>query len=97
MKNRLILAVAISSLTVLAACSKGPEGKKYVCADKTEFYLATEGVKAVLNFAGEDHDLKQVPTASGSRYVNAEFMFFSKGGEAMLGEGETLHKQCVRQ
>ncbi len=74
----------------------GDEGRLYASADgKTKFRILSEDLKEeTLNFRDENsgviYEMKQVNSASGSKYedANGNFIWF-KGKEFTFGKGET--------
>ncbi|MCE0556962.1 MULTISPECIES: MliC family protein [unclassified Motilimonas] len=98
MKSIMLAVTGVLAVATLSACSKAPAGDKYVCQDKVEFYIDINDDKtATLYFKGKEEALTSVPAGSGAKYVSDEHMFWSHQNEAMLGEGQNLHKQCLKQ
>ncbi|MFO6423510.1 MliC family protein [Motilimonas sp. KMU-193] len=93
----LVLAAGIVALFGLSACSKGPQGDKYVCQGNVEFYVDVKQDKATLYIHGDAKELTSVPAGSGAKFVSDEHMFWSHQNTAMLGEGQNLHKECKKQ
>ncbi|MCE2595283.1 MliC family protein [Motilimonas cestriensis] len=98
MKSIMLAVTGVLAVAALSACSKAPAGDKYVCQDKVEFYIDINSDKtATLHFNGANKTLASVPAGSGEKYVSDEHMFWAHQNEAMLGEGQNLHKQCIKQ
>ncbi len=92
----LMMATGVVALVALSACSKGPQGDKYVCQGGVEFYVDIKQDKATLYLNGEAKELTSVPAGSGAKFVSDEHMFWSHQNTAMLGEGQNLHKECKK-
>lgn len=66
----------------------------YQCSDGYNFIARIEGEGAWLFLPDETVRLPHVPSASGSKYREGQTTFWSKGDEASIGAGATIHRGC---
>ncbi len=66
----------------------------YECPDDYSFVARTEDSKVWLFLPGKTIDLPRVTAASGVRYTDGDILFWSKGSEAMLEDGNSRHTGC---
>jgi membrane-bound inhibitor of C-type lysozyme len=58
------------------------------------FDVRLEGELAWLTVAEQTLVLRRQPSASGARYGDGRWTYFSKGGNALLEGPETVHRDC---
>jgi membrane-bound inhibitor of C-type lysozyme len=77
-------AIVIIALIALTACNKQPVTNNYVCDNATAKLDIISNKQAKLSFYDHDYILNHEVSASGSKYINQEVLFWSKGEQAML-------------
>ena len=66
----------------------------YECPDDFSFVARTETDKAWLFLPGTTLDLAQVQSASGTKYTNGSYTFWSKNNEAVIESEKIKHTGC---
>ena len=66
----------------------------YECPDDFSFVARTETDKAWLFLPGTTLDLVQVQSASGTKYTNGSYTFWSKNNEAVIESEKIKHTGC---
>ncbi len=74
----------IIALIVLTACNKQPSINNYICDNAPAKLDIISNKQAKLSFYNHDYILNHEVSASGSKYINQEVLFWSKGEQAML-------------
>ncbi len=74
----------IIALIVLTACNKQPSINNYICNSAPAKLDIISNKQAKLSFYDHDYMLNHEVSASGSKYINQEVLFWSKGEQAML-------------
>ncbi|WP_407070242.1 MliC family protein [Pseudoalteromonas sp. SK18] len=74
----------IIALIVLTACNKQPSINNYICDNAPAKLDIISNKQAKLSFYDHDYMLNHEVSASGSKYINQEVLFWSKGEQAML-------------
>ncbi len=74
----------IIALIVLIACNKQPSINNYICNSAPAKLDIISNKQAKLSFYDHDYMLNHEVSASGSKYINQEVLFWSKGEQAML-------------
>ncbi len=77
-------AIVIIALIALTACNKQPVTNNYVCDNALAKLDIISNKQAKLSFYDHDYILNHEVSASGSKYINQEVLFWSKGEQAML-------------
>ena len=66
----------------------------YECPDDFSFVARTETDKAWIFLPGTTLDLVQVQSASGTKYTNGSYTFWSKNNEAVIESEKIKHTGC---
>ena len=74
----------IIALIVLTACNKQPSINNYICDNAPAKLDIISNKQAKLSFYDHNYILNHEVSASGSKYINQEVLFWSKGEQAML-------------
>ena len=77
-------AIVIIALIALTACNKQPVTNNYVCDNAPAKLDIIRNEQAKQSFYDHDYILNHEVSASGSKYINQEVLFWSKGEQAML-------------
>ena len=86
---------------VMAGCITSPAAEqdwRYLCEDGYEFTITYNRDRDAVRFRDGDLDLELelIESASGSRYTDGSFVFWSKGLSSFLRrDGDTLHTDCI--
>ena len=74
-----------------------PAGEVFVfdCASDFRFTVQLDSSRAWLYLPSDTVMLRQSVSASGARYENEQYLFWSKGGSAMLKTGEESFTDCA--
>jgi membrane-bound inhibitor of C-type lysozyme len=94
-------ALPLCVLLWLSGCITHPDAKQrlaYVCPDGYQFTVVYSGSRGSVRFedAQRKLNLDRVEAASGERYTDGNFVFWSRGLEALIQENDkTLHKDCT--
>ena len=98
--NRALL-FTLPVIATLAGCVTAPDAERrwqYVCPDGYEFVvdIAGNGNSLVFTDAEQELKLELKETASGTRFTDGSFVYWSKGQLALIRrDGETLHENCM--
>lgn len=74
--------------------SLAPGTYAYMCPDGPVFSATVEGDSASLEIGIREVTLARVPAASGARYEGSDVVFRSRGSEATLQVGASVHRAC---
>jgi len=84
----------ISSDSKISTTETNAQTYVYECPDDFSFVARTETDKAWLFLPGTTLDLAQVQSASGTKYTNGSYTFWSKNNEAVIESEKIKHTGC---
>jgi membrane-bound inhibitor of C-type lysozyme len=69
----------------------------YQCSEKGSFTVSYSSTEAILQLSdGKALRMRQIPSASGTRYQNSVYILWTKGSEAFLDVNDKqLYKNCT--
>ena len=92
--KKLLLPLLFITTNVVANPQPIAQAFVYECSDGYNFIASLEEDEIWLFLPKETVNLKQVPSASGTKYSKGSTVYWTKGDKATLNIGKVAHKDC---
>ena len=92
--KKLLLPLLLVATNVVANPQSVAQAFVYECGDGYNFTASLEDDEIWLFLPKETVNLKQVPSASGTKYSKGSTSYWTKGDEALLTIDKQTHKDC---